>query len=111
MLELPARAFVFGVPDRAARADDPSFGKRNKRHTKQILRHRTLNRRPRYAISHGMKNRAFIADDPTRFLTREVDRVERQRRAGRTDGPTLTAGIGKQDLAAFAHGPTVRVVD
>src|SRR5215467_12716557 len=99
------------MPDCAARTDDPTFGRRYKRHTKKIFRHRTLNRSPGHATIHGMKNRAFITDDPTRFLAREIDRVEHQCRAGRTDGPILTAGTGKQDLAAFAHGPTVRVVD
>src|ERR1051325_2175061 len=58
-----------------------------------------------------MKDRAFIANYPARFLTGESDRVQRSCRVGRTDGPTLTACICEQNSATLTHGPTVRVVD
>src|SRR5262245_55444749 len=99
------------MPDRAARPDDPTFSRRNKRNAKQVFSCRILDRRPRYATVHRMKHRAFVTDNPTRLLLSEIDRVQRECRVGRTHGPTLPAGTREQDLAAFAHSPTVRVVD
>src|SRR5690348_17678204 len=99
------------MPDRAARPDNPTFSRGNKRNTKQIFSRRILDGRPRHAAVHRMKHCAFVTDNPPRLLLSEIDRVQRERRVGRTHGPTLPAGAREQDLAALTDDPTVRVVD
>src|SRR5688572_1843419 len=99
------------MPDRAASADHPSNRVRNERQSKQIFFRRACDRRPGYTAVNRMKDRALVSNYPTRFLARECDRIERRRRSGRPDGPTLTTGACVKDSAAFTYGPAARVVD
>src|SRR5215470_8330686 len=58
-----------------------------------------------------MQNRTFVADYPTGFLSLKSDRIQRRRRARRTNGPTLTAVAREKNFATLADRPAVRVVD
>src|ERR1044072_8405459 len=99
------------MPDGAARTHNPSFGGGNKRDAVKIFCCRTRNAIPPHAPVNRVENRPFVIDKPTSLFPREIDRVERGGRAGRPCGPILTAGTGKEYLAAFADSPAVRVVD
>src|SRR4030095_9252790 len=107
LLKLPAHALVFRVPDRSARADNPTFRGRDKRDAVQIFRHRTRKLTPRHAAVYRVQNRSFVADHPTRFLTDKTDCIQRGGSTGRTDGPALTTSVSEEDLATRANGPTV----